>query len=148
MRPGTGGTVLHRTGHDEALDAIQDAEFVHGDETGWRENNEMAWLWGAITPMLKVFRIDPRRNREAFRKLLFAFVGYLITDRFSVYRIHDVEKRQLCWAHLIRNFRGLEERGGKARSLGIAGQRIVKDVFREWYRFREGEITRRALRAG
>ena len=95
--------------------------------------------------MLKVFRIDARRNREAFRKLLFAFEGFLITDRFSVYRAHDTKKRQLCWAHLIRNFRGLEERGGKARSLGVAGQRIVKDVFREWYRFREGEITRRGL---
>jgi len=40
----------------------------------------------------------------------------------------------------------LEERGGKARSLGVAGQKIVKDVFREWYRFREGGITRRGLR--
>ena len=132
--------------YDEALDAIQNAEFIHCDETGWWEGNERARLWGAVTPMLKVFRIDPRRNREAFRKLLFAFEGFLITDRFSVYRAHAKEKRQLCWAHLIRNFRGLEERGGKAKSLGVAGQRIVKDVFREWYRFREGEITRRGLR--
>ncbi len=131
--------------YDEALDAIQNAEFVHCDETGWSEGNDRAWLWAAVTPMLKVFRIDPRRNREAFRKLLFAFVGFLITDRFSVYRIHDTKKRQLCWAHLLRNFLGLEERGGQARSLGVPGQKIVKDVFREWYRFREGEITRRAL---
>ena len=132
--------------YDEALDAIQNADLVHCDETGWREGNDRAWLWAAVTPMLKVFRIDPRRNREAFRKLLFAFEGFLVTDRFSVYRAHDTRKRQLCWAHLIRNFLGLEERGGKARSLGVAGQQIVKDVFREWYRFREGEITRRTLR--
>ncbi|MCB9825648.1 MAG: IS66 family transposase [Planctomycetes bacterium] len=132
--------------YDEALDAIQNAEFVNCDETRWREGNEKAWLGGAVTPMLKVFRIDPRRNREAFRKLLVAFNGHLITDRFSVYRAHDTKKRQLCWAHLIRNFRGLEERGGKARSLGNAGQQIVKDVFREWYRYREGEITRRTFR--
>ena len=85
------------------------------------------------------------RNREAFRKLLFAFHGILGTDRFSVYRIHDKEKRQLCWAHLLRNFLGLEELGGTATSLGVGGQRIVKAVFREWYRFRDGEITRRGL---
>ena len=131
--------------YDEALDAIQNAAFVHCDETGWWQGNERAWLWAAVTPMLKVFRIDPRRNREAFRKLLFAFTGFLITDRFSVYRVHDIVKRQLCWAHLLRNFLGLEERGGRARSLGIAGQQIVRDVFREWYRFREGEITRLGL---
>jgi transposase len=96
--------------------------------------------------MLKVFRIDKRRNREAFRRLLFAFDGILGTDRFSVYRAHDLRKRQLCWAHLLRNFRGLEEAGGKAKSLGQAGQKIVKAVFKEWYRFREGQLTLRGLR--
>ena len=59
--------------YDEALDAIQNAEFIHCDETGWWQGSERTWLWTAVTPMLKVFRIDPRRNREAFLKLLFAF---------------------------------------------------------------------------
>jgi len=135
-----------RPAYDEALDAVQSADFVHCDETSWRESNRLAWLWGAVTPKLKVFRIDRRRNREAFRKLLFTFEGILVTDRFSVYRAHDTERRQLCWAHVLRNFRGLEERGGKARSLGVNGQKIVKTVFKEWYRFREGEITRLGLR--
>jgi hypothetical protein len=112
-----------RPAYDEALDAIQSADFVHADETSWRESNKLAWLWSAVTPKLKVFRIDARRNREAFRKLLFTFEGILVTDRFSVYRAHDTGKRQLCWAHVLRNFRGLEERGGKARSLGVSGQK-------------------------
>ncbi len=99
-----------------------------------------------MTPKLKVFRIDRRRNREAFRRLLFNFDGILGSDRFSVYRAHAIRKRQLCWAHLLRNFRGLEERGGKARSLGRAGQKIVKAVFKEWYRVRDGQLTRRGLR--
>ena len=132
--------------YDEALDAIQNAEFAHCDETSWRESNKLAWLWGAVTPMLKVFRIDRRRTRKAFRKLLFAFKGTLITDRFSAYRSHPIHRRQLCWAHLLRNFLGLEETGGKAKSLGRGGQKIVKALFKEWYRFREGELTRRGLR--
>jgi len=78
--------------------------------------------------------------------LLFAFDSILCTDRYSVYRVHDKRRRQLCWAHLLRNFRGLEEAGGKARSLGVRGQRIVKAVFKEWYRLRVGELTRRGLR--
>ena len=132
--------------YEEALDAVQNAEFVNCDETGWWQGNKRAWLWAAVTPKIKVFRIDRRRNRKALRKLLFAYDGYLITDRYSVYRAHNKEKRQLCWAHLIRNFRGLQVRGGKAKSLGIAGEKIVKDVFREWYRFREGKITRMGMR--
>jgi transposase len=132
--------------YDEALDAVQNADFVYCDETSWRQSNRLAWLWSAVTPMLKVFRIDRRRNREAFRRLLFGFEGILVSDRFSVYRAHDTEKRQLCWAHVLRNFRGLEEAGGKARSLGRAGQKIVKAVFKEWYRVRDGQLTRRGLR--
>ena len=149
---GTIGTLERRTSHalrsayDEALDAIQNADFVNCDETSWRQSNKLAWLWAAVTPMLKVFRIDRRRNREAFRKLLLSFDGILGSDRFSVYRAHAIMKRQLCWAHLLRNFLGLEERGGKARSLGMGGQEIVKAVFKEWYRFREGELTRGGLR--
>ncbi|MCG3133197.1 MAG: IS66 family transposase ISGob4 [Planctomycetes bacterium] len=131
--------------YDEALAKIQNADVVNADETSWRESNKLAWLWAAVTPLLTVFRIDKRRNREAFRKLLFNFDGILGTDRFSVYRIHDKERRQLCWAHILRNFLGLEELGGTAKSLGVGGQRIVKAVFREWYRFRNGEITRRGL---
>lgn len=84
-------------------------------------------------------------HEALFRKLLFNFDGILGTDQFSVYRVHDKEKRQLCWAHLLRNFLGLEELGGTATSLGVGGQRIVKAVFREWYRFRDGELTRRGL---
>ena len=116
--------------YDEALAKIQNADSVNADETSWRESNKLAWLWAAVTPLLKVFRIDKRRNRAAFRKLLFNFDGILGTDRFSVYRVHDKEKRQLCWAHLLRNFLGLEEFGGTAESLGVGGQRIVKAVFR------------------
>jgi len=79
------------------------------------------------------FRIDKRRDREGFRRLLFAFDGILGTACFPVYRAHPLGKRQPCWAHLVRNLRGLEETGGKAKSLGRAGQEIVKAVFKEWY---------------
>ncbi len=81
--------------YDDAQYAIQDAPFVNADKTGWTEARKPAWLWTAATPSLKVFRIDPRRNREAFRRLLFDFEGILGSDRFSVYRDHKAEKRQL-----------------------------------------------------
>jgi transposase len=68
--------------------------------------------------------------------------------RLACYRAHPKEKRQVCWAHLLRNFRGLEEYGGKAKRLGLEGQKAVKPVFRWWYRFQGGEITRLGLRRG
>ncbi|MBI4560657.1 MAG: IS66 family transposase [Candidatus Rokubacteria bacterium] len=134
--------------YDDAQYAIQDSPFVNADETGWTEARKPAWLWTAATPLLKVFRIDPRRNREAFRRLLFDFDGILGSDRFSVYRDHEAEQRQLCWAHLLRNFKGLEDLGGKAKRLGVEGQKAVEAIFWWWYRFKDGEITRRGLQRG
>jgi transposase len=134
--------------YEDTLLAVQSSPFVHADETGWREGRKKAWLWTAATPLLKVFRVDERRNREAFRRLLFDFDGVLVTDRWSVYRDHDPDFRQLCWAHILRNFKGLVERGGTAKRLGVAGQAVVADLFLWWYRFRDGEITRLGLRRG
>jgi len=134
--------------YDDALMAVQQAPFVHADETSWKEARKPAWLWTAATPLLRLFRIDRRRNREAFRRLLFAFTGILITDRWSVYRIHDAVLRQLCWAHILRNFRGLEELGGEAKRLGVEGQKAVEAIFWWWHRFKGREITRRGLQRG
>jgi len=134
--------------YEDAQCAIQDSPFVNADETGWTEARKPAWLWTAATPLMRVFRIDPRRNREAFRRLLFDFEGILGSDRFSVYRDHEAEKRQLCWAHLLRNFKGLEDLGGKARRLGVEGQKGIEAIFWWWYRFKNGEITRRGLQRG
>jgi len=151
---GTVATMEKRTSaslkraYDDALLTIQSAPFVHVDETSWREARDKAWLWAAATPLLRVFHVDRNRDREAFRCLLFDFDGILITDRWSVYRLHDAWLRQLCWAHILRNFRGLEEYGGEAKRLGVEGQKAVEAVFRWWYRFKNGEITRRGLQRG
>lgn len=132
--------------YEDAQYAIQDAPFVNADETGWTDARRPAWLWTAATPRVKVFRIDPRRTREAFRRLLFDFDGILGTDRYPVYRDHEPERRQLCWAHLLRNFKGLEDLGGKAKRLGVEGQKGIEAIFHWWYRYKDGEITRRGLR--
>jgi transposase len=134
--------------YEDALFAVQGSPFVNADETSWTESRKPAWLWTAATPLLKVFRVDPRRNTEAFRRLLFDFDGVLITDRWSVYRAHDPDFRQLCWAHILRNFKGLVERGGAAKKLGVDGQEAVAAIFWWWYRYRDGEITRLGLRRG
>src|SRR5438270_4994514 len=43
---------------EEARAAVQQADVVNLDETGWRQDNQRAWLWTAVTTELTVFRID------------------------------------------------------------------------------------------
>lgn len=132
--------------YEEAKEAVREEPFVNADETSWKEAREKAWLWIATTDLLKVFRIDRHRSKEAFEKLLPDFKGILGTDRWSAYRHHPKRKRQLCWSHLDRNFAGLEELGGEAKRLGVEGQKGAEALFHWWHRFRRGEIDRPRLR--
>ena len=104
----------------EAHAYVQQQAVAHADETGWREGRQRAWLWVAVTALVTVFLIHPRRGLVAAQALLGAFAGILVTDRWSAYNRWAVARRQLCWAHLVREFTAFTERGGAAARIGWA----------------------------
>src|SRR6185503_12683746 len=57
------------------------------------------------------------------------------------------ERRQVCWAHLKRDFQKIIDRGGPSALVVTRGRRLVKDVFAAWHAFREGRATREQLGA-
>lgn len=132
--------------HAEARDAVRRTAVVHADETLWREGSRKAWLWSAVTRVLAVFHVDPERSREAFRRLMGPYRGTLVTDRWGSYHSHPPTRRQICWAHLKRNFQELVERKDGASVLGRAGLKASRAVMEAWWRFRDGEIGRSRLK--
>ncbi|MGH2352585.1 MAG: hypothetical protein ACRDJN_13325 [Chloroflexota bacterium] len=51
----------------------------------------------------------------------------------------DQAGRQVCWAHLKRDFQGLVDRGGAARPRGTATLALVHDRFARfaaWHQYR------------
>jgi hypothetical protein len=50
-----------------------------------------------------------------------AFNGILGSDRLSAYNSHPSERRQLCWAHLQRNLRAIEDRARRGGGVGERG---------------------------
>jgi transposase len=94
---------------DAAIQAMVQAHpQVWVDETSAREQQQRSWLWVAVSPAATCFRIDPSRGQRALWQLLGAdYSGVVHSDRASVYHALPDRQRQLCWAHLIRNLRGL-----------------------------------------
>ena len=71
-----------------------------------KHRKKKAWLWVAVTAMVTVFLVHTRRNTSAAKALLGdAFAGILTTDRWASYNWVSAERRQLCWSHLIRDFK-------------------------------------------
>ena len=133
--------------YQEARKHVADAEVKHVDETGWKEAGKKRWLWAAATATVVLFLIHPRRNLDALKLLLGKLAGILVSDRWKVYENWNGELRQLCWAHLKRNWDKQMERGGQAKKLGERWQATQKEVFELWHLFRGGGCTRKALQS-
>ena len=97
--------------YDELRAALPAAPVVYGDETGWALAGRRRWLWGGFTPTIAVFAISASRGQAAARELLGAQpAGIVCTDRWVGYNHLPNEQRQVCWAHLRRDFQALSER--------------------------------------
>jgi transposase len=129
--------------HKEALEAVRAAEVKNVDETSGKLSGKLCWLWLAATHTVAAFVIHACRGLEGFAALLGKHVqGCIGSDRWSAYASLPLEQRQICWAHLKRDFQKLIDRGGAARRLGRKLQRIAERVFEQWHLFRGGTISR------
>jgi transposase len=127
----------------EARRFIQQQPVAHVDETGWREANRRAWLWTAVTQAVTVFLIRCSRGSQVAKELLGErFAGIVGSDRWSGYRWVPTNHRQLCWAHLMRDFCQMAEAGGSAAALGEALGMCARQLFRWWHRVRDGTLQR------
>ena len=105
-----------------------------------------AWLWVATTVLVAVFLIRRWRNAAVARELLgAAYAGVLGSDRWAAYGWLPLRRRQLCWAHLTRDFEAMAEAGGRAGRVGARLTAARDRLFAWWGHFREGALTRRTL---
>lgn len=134
------------TPHQEALEAVREAEVKHADETSWKKAGKLCWLWAAATVGVVAFVIHPRRSAAGLTALLGEEIkGIVCSDRWGPYKRVAATCRQLCWAHLKRDFRKIADRGGAGEAIGLGGLKIVKRVFAAWHAFQEQQITRQQL---
>ena len=134
--------------HREALAAVRRAGVKYADETSWKLWGRLCWLWAAATAHIAVFVIHARRGAAGLAALLGEEVeGILHSDRWHVYQRVPEERRQVCWAHLKRDFRRIVDGGGPSVFVGRRGLRIARELFAAWHDFREGRATRRQLQA-
>ena len=134
------------TPHQEVLEAVRQADVKFADETSWKLWGKLCWLWAAATANVVLFVIHAKRSALGLAALLGEEIkGIVHSDRWHVYLQIPEERRQLCWAHLKRDFREIVDYGGSTVSVGRRGLRLVKEVFAAWHEFQEGQVTRQKL---
>jgi transposase len=129
--------------YQEAAEYVKNQDIAHGDETTWRENKRKAWLWVAVSGSVTVFLVRVTRARDAAKELLGeGFRGILVSDRYSAYGWISSKMRQLCWAHLKRDFASFLAYGDEAKQLGERLLKETQKLFRYWHRVRDGTMER------
>ena len=131
--------------HQEMVAHLQNEAVAHADETGWRRGNrQKGWLWALCSAGAAVFMIQAGRGQEAARKLLGTFAGVLISDRWSGYNCF-AGLRQMCWAHLKRDFQAISEAQGVTGRIGQELYGLAKKILKLRARVREGTLSWRTF---
>lgn len=136
---------------EQACEYVKEQPVINSDETGFTQGNadglnpekRKAWLWVAVTELVTVFRVTLNRGQVSAQLLLGTILtAILITDRWNAYNCFPLNQRQLCWAHLKRDFTKISERAGKSGRIGAQLLALEGLLFRDWHKVRDGTLTR------
>lgn len=113
------------------------------DETSWRQQRQRGWLWAVVTEAVTVFTIALSRAASVAQRLVDPSAGQVVTtDRYKGYLWLPLRQRQVCWAHLIRDFQAMVDRVSAGSPIGQELLCCAEDLFTWWYRVRDGTLSR------
>jgi len=120
---------------------------VNADETGHRTNGDKRWLWVFVARTFVLYRIAADRGSAVLQAVLGeTFAGVLGSDRLPSYLKYVAAQRQLCWSHLIRNFRSALDLATTPSAKRFCREALVlsRRLFRLWHRYRRDPTARGA----
>lgn len=139
ITPGGLVQMWHRLGeilkswYEEIAEEIVGSGVLHADETGWRINGRLGWLWCFTTTAATLFVIERSRASPVVLKFITEqFDGVLVSDFWGAYNILTCAK-QKCLVHLLRDLERVEtykDTGGDWARFAKRLRRLVRDAIR------------------
>jgi transposase len=130
-------------GFHQARRAVEQAEFVGLDETGWRLGQLPYWIWVAEAQQAAIFLVREGRTKQVAQELVGAPKERIFTtDRYAAYGFLPAAARQICYAHLLREFHQMAQRDGPIGRIGEQLEWVCRELQREWAKVREGQRDR------
>jgi len=117
---------------EDLLDRLRASRAVHMDETGWRTAGQRRALWGIFDQRHAYLHVAADRHEDHAKALLADTTAIVTSDRWWAYTHLPLARRQLCWAHLVRDFNAHAEGMSAEREFGEHGLRICERVFWAW----------------
>jgi len=101
-------SVKCKESYEEIEQNIAGAKLVHIDETGHQNKAKRGWCWLFSSNNETLLKLTDSRGKKVLRNSIFGSSdNIIVTDRYAAYNYFAAENRQICWAHLARDFERL-----------------------------------------
>jgi transposase len=130
---------------NEAWKQVGQAKVKHTDGTSWYQSGVAMALWTITTVTATVFKIVADSTKETLKPLYGGLSGILVSDRAKALTFWVMERRQICWSHLLRKMVSFSERDGPA---AVFGQQLLDYavlMFEYWHDYKSGKLSRATL---
>jgi hypothetical protein len=113
---------------DALRNAARRSALAHMDETGWKVEAQLHWLWAVVTEQVSFCEILPGRGfAEAVAILGAEYAGWLIHDGLQIYYKFLKAAHQTYAAHLIPCCRDLAGVAPAAARFPLAVKQVLED---------------------
>jgi transposase len=126
----------------EAWTRVGEGAVKHTDGTSWLQAGAVRALWTIATTAATVFKILADNSKKTLEPLYGSLRGILVSDRAKALGFWAMDRRQICWAHLLRKFVSFSERAGPAGDIGRELLEYTGIVFDYWHDYRAGKLAR------
>ncbi len=94
--------------YEQIEEEMKASEILHIDEISHYNKGKLGWCWMFANNNSSLMKLADTRGMRFLKNSAFCdYKNRVITDRYAVYNYFSDEKRQICWAHLLRNFERL-----------------------------------------
>ena len=149
LKLGTGNGVVSQEA-ERIKEIIQQAEYVHTDDTGWKTGGKLSYLMGFVCrkqrkPAAVYYQIRSHHGaREVAEAIIDVLKRVLHTDRFKSYdaKQFDGIEKQKCLSHILKNLSEvLEKKRGPSRCFCEGLKTLLRSCLELWQRHEAGELT-------
>ena len=121
--------------YEDLLARVRVAGALNMDETGWRLQGAKRTLWGAFTDRHAVMKVADSRHEDHAKEILGDSRAVVTSDRWWAYNHVPLERRQICWSHLQRDFQAQAEGLGAENEFGRLGLEVCDELFLAYQAF-------------
>jgi transposase len=120
-----------KSSYETLKEDLMKSKVLHADETGHYNQGKRGWCWLFASSSVALITLAYSRGMKVLKSNIDADIdSTIVTDRYAAYNYFAEEKRQVCWAHISRDFeRFANSSDADIAAIGVNLGNIAKTLF-------------------